>query len=58
VLQLEQVPTVLHELHNGVGGRHFSLNIIVKKILDANYWWLTTNKNVHIFVKLVICGNE
>jgi hypothetical protein len=38
VLQLKQMPTILQELHNGVGGRHFSLSIIVRKILDAGYW--------------------
>jgi hypothetical protein len=28
-------------------GRHFSFDIIVRKILDAGYWWLTMNRNVH-----------
>jgi hypothetical protein len=51
VLQLERVPTILQELHNGFGGRHFSLNIMVKKILDLGYWWPTMNKNVHEFCR-------
>jgi hypothetical protein len=38
---------VLQELQGGVAGRHFSLNIIVKKILDAIYWWPTMNRDVH-----------
>jgi hypothetical protein len=28
---------VLQELHGRVAGRHFSSNIIMKKILDAGY---------------------
>ena len=31
VLQPEQVPTILQELHSGVGERHLSSNIVVKK---------------------------
>jgi hypothetical protein len=41
------VPTILQELHNGVGGRHFFSNIVVGKIFDAGYWWPTINKDVH-----------
>ncbi len=36
VLQPKQVPTILHELHSGVGGGHFFSNITVKKILDVD----------------------
>jgi hypothetical protein len=43
------VPTILHELHNGVGGRHFSLDIMVRKIFYVGYWWPTMNKDVHEF---------
>ncbi len=43
VLQLEQVSTILQELHGGVARRHFSFDIIVQKILDAGYWWPTMN---------------
>jgi hypothetical protein len=35
---------VLKELHEGRVGRHFVVDIIVKKILDARYWWLTLFK--------------
>jgi len=49
VLQPKQVPTILQKLHNGIGGRHFSSDIIVSKILDVNYWWPTMNKDVHEF---------
>ncbi len=47
VLQLEQVPTILQELHGGVAGGHFSFDITMRKILDASYWWLMMNRNVH-----------
>jgi hypothetical protein len=33
----------LQELHGKVAGGHFSFDITMKKIMDANYWWLTTN---------------
>ncbi len=51
VLQLEHVPTILHELHSEVGGRHFSSHITMRKIFDANYWWPTMNKDVHEFCR-------
>jgi len=38
---------VLQELHGAVARGHFSSNIIVQKILDAGYWWLMMNQNVH-----------
>jgi hypothetical protein len=41
------VPTFLQELHGGVIGRHLSSNIILRKILDAKYWWPTINLDVH-----------
>jgi len=40
VLQPKQMPTIIQKLHGGVGG-HFFSNIMVKKILDADYWWPT-----------------
>jgi hypothetical protein len=30
---------VLQEMHEGVNDGHFSSEIIVRKILDAKYWW-------------------
>ncbi len=36
---------VLKELHEGMVGRNFVVNIITaKKILDARYWWPTLFK--------------
>jgi hypothetical protein len=29
----------MQEMHQGVGGGHFSTTIISCKILDAQYWW-------------------
>jgi hypothetical protein len=43
------VPTILHELHSGVGGGHFPSNITVRRIFDVGYWWPTMNKDVHEF---------
>jgi hypothetical protein len=34
-------------LHGRVVGGHFSSDIIVRKILDARYWWPMMNRNVH-----------
>jgi len=47
VLQLEQMPIVLQKLHGGVTRGHLSSNIIVRKILDASYWWPMINQDVH-----------
>jgi hypothetical protein len=33
-------------LHKGVGGGHFSLDIIIRKILAPKYWWLMLHKDV------------
>jgi hypothetical protein len=37
----------LQELHGGVARGHFSLDIIVQKILNVHYWWLMMNKDVY-----------
>jgi hypothetical protein len=49
ILQPEQMPIQLQELHSGVGGGHFFSNITMMKILDADYWWPTMNRIVHEF---------
>jgi len=54
ILQPKQVPTNLQELHGGVGRGHFSFNIIVRKILDAGYWWLTMNRDVHEYYRTCV----
>jgi hypothetical protein len=52
------VPTILHELHNGIGGRHFSSNTNVKKIFYVGYWWPTMRWNFMNNVKPMICAKE
>jgi len=34
-----------------VARRHFVVDVIVKKILDAGYWWSTLFKEIHDFCK-------
>jgi hypothetical protein len=42
---------ILKELHEKVAGRHFVMDIIAKKILDARYWWPTLFKDTREFCK-------
>jgi hypothetical protein len=35
---------VLKELHEGMVGKHFVVDITINKILDARYWWPTLFK--------------
>ncbi len=42
---------VLKELNERVVGRHFAIDITVKKILDVGYWWPTLFKDTHDFCK-------
>ncbi len=35
----------LQELHFGVVGGHFSVDVTTRKILDASYWWPTPHIN-------------
>ena len=41
VLIADQSRAILQELHKGNVGGHFSPDITVQKILDAEYWWPT-----------------
>jgi len=50
-LTTSKAQIVLKELHEGVVGRHFAINIIVKKILDVGHWWPTLFKGTHDFCK-------
>jgi hypothetical protein len=49
-LTTSKAQIVLKELHEGVVGRHFALDITIKKILDVGYWWPTS---FMIFTKVV-----
>ncbi len=42
---------VLKDLHEGMVGGYFVANIIVKKIMDARYWWPTLFKDTREFCK-------
>ncbi len=41
----------LKELCGGVVGGHYAIDIIVKKILDARYWWPILFKDIFDFCK-------
>jgi hypothetical protein len=45
------MPTILQELHGGVARGHSSSNITMKKILEARYWWLMMNQDVHEYCR-------
>ena len=38
---------ILQELHKGNAGGYFSQDIIVRKVLDARYWWPTLYKDTN-----------
>jgi len=48
-LTTSETQIVLKELHEGMAKGHFVTNIIVKKILDARYWWPTLFMDIHDF---------
>ncbi len=44
-LELNEAITIITELHKGVGGSHFSIEITIRIFLDAHYWWPTIYKD-------------
>jgi hypothetical protein len=50
-LELEVIIIILNELQNGVGSRHFLIDIIIQIIFGAIYWWLTIHNDVLHFCK-------
>jgi hypothetical protein len=42
----KEILVMFKELHEGVVGGHFAMNITTKKILHARYWWVTMFKDV------------
>jgi hypothetical protein len=58
VFQLEHVPTILQDLHSGVGGGHFSLDVTVRKFLMlviGGQPWMEMFMN---FVEPMICTKK
>jgi hypothetical protein len=41
----DQISVILWEMHEGVGGRHFSMDITARKVLDAKCWWPTPHQD-------------
>jgi hypothetical protein len=39
----------MKELHEGMAGGHFVIDITVKKIMDVGYWWPSQFKDTHEF---------
>jgi hypothetical protein len=50
-LTTSKAQIVLKERHEVVDGGHFAVDINVKKILDARYWWPSLFKDTHDFCK-------
>jgi len=46
-LTILKAQIVLKELHEGVVGKYFAVDIITKKILDVGYRWPTLFKDIH-----------
>jgi hypothetical protein len=42
---------ILKKSQEGVTCGHFVANIIIRKMLDATYWWVTLFKDVNEFCK-------
>jgi hypothetical protein len=41
-----QIWSVLHEMHQEMGGGHFFVDITSTKFLNSKYWWPTMHKDV------------
>jgi hypothetical protein len=50
-LTTSETQNVLKELHEGVLGGHFVVDITANKILDVGYWLPTLFKDTHDFCK-------
>ncbi len=51
-LTTSKAQIILKELHEIVARGHFAIDITIKKILDAKYWWPTLFKDTHEFCKI------
>ncbi len=45
-MTFEEVIKVSTDFHERPVGKHFGINIIVRKVLASGYWWPTLNKDV------------
>jgi stress-induced morphogen len=41
-----QIQMVLYEMHQGMGGGNFFVDITSTKFQNSNYWWLILHKDV------------
>jgi len=40
----DEILVILQEMHEGVGDKHFLMDITAQKVLNAKYWWPTLHK--------------
>jgi hypothetical protein len=53
-LTTSETQILLKELHEGMVGEHFVVDIIAKKILFVKYWWLILFKDTSLPNNIVI----
>ena len=47
----EEVDYVMREVHEGVCGNHSRSRLLVHKLIQVGYYWLTIQKDAHAYVK-------
>ena len=50
-LNPEEVDYVMREVYKGVCGNHFGSQLLVHKLFQAGYYWLTMQKDAQAYVK-------
>ncbi len=45
-VHLDQILTILQEMHKDVRRDHFSIDIVTRKIMDAKYWYPTLHRGI------------
>ncbi|XP_070020380.1 uncharacterized protein [Nicotiana sylvestris] len=50
-IDVKQDTIIMTEVHSGVSGPHMSGYVLAKKILRANYYWLTMERDCIIYVR-------
>ncbi len=52
----EEILVIQQKMHEKVGGRHFLVNIIARKVLNVKYWWPTLHRDAqHHFQSCDAC---